>query len=760
MLISGCGGSGPTAPDLLNEGSSTSGNQSSSNGRYTWGMYDITIDTGGMTSEIVPQRNLEIHYNVLQMLEGWGCLNCVRLTNLYWSNNQTLVVEVTIEHPANPDRLDLTGFDVRGVAIFDAETSFPNHFVRDRDAVEVSLFASRRIINADGYTTHFNRETAYEGTQLYQYRRGRLTHPSEASIVGNLHPFKIFYSHDNRQMFKPGYIIPVEYEIRAEPQTFIKFAYSIDASWSFPLHWPVTEPVWDDFPPSANSREPYQMSMTIDDNFLTQQGGYADVTFDIFDHQGWETISTITLEAPDLFYGVRSIDPAGNTPMSDDQFRYTYTVDNETGYAKTEDGGSDLLIVVEDWGMSVVGEDVRAYNIFTLPVVDVAKTWRPREDTFEALPFPGPGPSGAFTDMTVISDPPEPWAIIPGDSMLVFFNDTSGKYIGYNREFDHWIELAGYPGNWLKPVTRLDAAAQGAFGVISDSDTPVNGEYWVRHCTNMHINGGIYTFSWYTGSLDFTSPYLELSKDLSGGYGNTFGDPIYSLYAFDGTTGYSVPTTVSLHRISEPYDDPSEVLRAYLPLMDDLSGASVTKGVSYDHVVAMGVDDEPDGELNPFTTHVYTGENRPGGGFFNDRELDVWLVNYSYPDGFQHLRTYDSTMLGGGIPWPVLEQPSLVDVDVLPTLSNEIYMGADQYPEHNWVAVLYTFDTAAWYIQIFDVFDDDPIDDWQNPLFLIGPFPGHGLAMDVDPDTFEIYVVHDDLPAGVGSMRLTCLEYF
>jgi len=758
----GCGGKDPTAPRVHSPTPAASSPQSAtiSTGRVSWGLYEILIDTGMLEAEVVPLRGAEFHYNVLHMLEGWACTKCVYVTDMEWSGKNTLLVDVGIRHPYPSNRLDLTGRDVRGIAIFNGATPFPNHTVRDRDGNPQPLLASRTMINPDGYTTHFNRWTAYEGKELFDYRRGRLTPPSEIDLAGNLHPFKCFYTHEVLRMFYPDSSDVRTYELNVPKQTFINFAYSVDASWSLPLAWPVVDPITQ-FPLSASSREAYQISMSIDDNTLTQQGGHADLTLEVFDHQGIDTIASIEIEAPDLFYGVQYVDPSSPAYVSGDMAGYEVTISNTTGYAKTADGGSDILVVVEDVDMSVVGEDVRAYNVFTLPVEEVARKWRPRRGTFLDQPFPGPAPDGTRVDMTVVRNPQAPWAFTPGEPMLVFNDDSGSRYISYNRDFDQWSVLAGYPGmpnSWLKPTTRLDAAGTGTFGVLSGSDTPVSGEYLVRHCTNMHSQGGLYFYSWFTGSLGDASPYLEKGGDVSGGFGNAMGDPVYTMYIFDSTAGYPPPLYQSIHRIALPYDDAHEVLRAILPLIDTLSGNMPPYGISSTFFVALGVDDEPVGELNPFTVHVYTAENRPITPLTSDRELDLFRVDFSDPLSYQHIRTFGNLLLGRGVVGPVGEQPRIVDVDVLPAGVDHVYTGPGAYAEHNWIAALFTFNTPFWHIEIFDALADDP--DWQTPIYVIGPYMGRALAMDVDPENFEIYVLTDDGPAGSGALNLSCLEYY
>ncbi len=763
LVAVGCSGGGsPASPDIdssrLSDSESSPG-QSGGDSRVSWGLWNITVDAEALTAEVVPLRGGQIHYNVLHMLETWACKDCVTVDWLYWSPDQKLMLDISIRHPYEPDRLDLTGRDVRGVAIFEGTTSFPAHKIKTPDGTLKPILASRRLLNADGYTSHFNRWTAEEGTHLLDYVRGRFAPPGEVNIKGNLHPFIYFYTHEYKRLFYPSYSVQRTYELDVHKYEYFTFGYSVDASWNLPMDWPVTNPITD-FNISTNCLEPYQISMSITDNQLTRQGGFCNMDIDIFDHQGVDTISTIEIEAPDLFTGVQYVDPSASVAAGDDWARYQVTVNNTTGHAKTADGGSDLLVVAEDISQSVVGQDVRAYNIFVLPVKDTPADWRPRDGTFENLPFPGSDPSGNNVDMAVVRDPAAPWAINPGEPMLLFNDDSQERYLACSRNFDEWMIIAGYPGSpfsWMLPTRRMDATASGGLGVLSDSDYPVD-DYLVRHCTNAHVPGGVYARSWYTGSLSDPDVHFEVAGDVSGGFGKAIGDPIYTVYLYESGTQ---PIYQSLHRIETPYNDPMGIRRAFVALSVGLSGNAPPYGVS-GFLVAMDADDEPVGELNPYTIHAYTAENRETAPGTHARELDVWHVNFSEPWSPYHMRTYHDALLGQSLLVPVIEDPRLVDVTVLPAGTDNIYMGDDTFAQHNWVAVLYAFDLwERWFIEIFDAQLEDPLPtSWQLPLYTIGPYYGNAFAVDCDPESFELYVLHDDSPLGTGALRLTCLEYY
>jgi len=768
-VIMGCSGGDPVTPGFNgDESQQLRTMESSDSNRYEVGFWTINIDTVNMTAEMVPIRSSQIHYNVLHMLEIWACVDCVFIDGLSWSPQGTLLVDIGIRHPYDGTRKDMTGRDVRGIAIFPGTESFPNHTTLDFNEIPQPLLASKYLVNPDGYTTHYNRETSKEGSSLQTYLRGNMTFPTEANIIGNLHPFKYFYTSEYKRLFiptdDPDDAVIQTYEIDIKFQQEFTFAYSVDASWSLPHEWPVVNPLTA-FDVSANSLEAFDISVTVESNSLTRQGGSAILTVDIFDHQGYETVSTIHYESPDLFYGIKEIDPTSFIfNDGDEQLTYQVTIDNENGDAVSVNGGCDVLFVVEDLSQSVINQDLHAYNIFTLPVDDPPAVWRPKDDWFEAQEFPGPTPSGPDFDVTVIADPQEPWAIEAGEPMVLFNDDGGEKYIAYNPEFDEWLDFAGYPGapgSFLQPTYRMDAAYSGGFCVISGSNETVSGEYKVRHCMNMHVPGGVYTASWYTGSLNDPIPYLEYPGDVSGGFGVSPGDPVYGLFLWDSAAGYSKPAYTSLERIAAPYNDPGEGIRSFLPVEADLDYGVAPFGVSEHFFVGMAVDDAVTGEASPLACHLAVAESKEVSVNNYEREIDIWRIDFADPLGLYHVRNFRDMFLGHSMPWPVLESPRIVDIEYLPAEFNQQYMGQDQYPEHNWLAVLYTYDSSpTWFIEIFDpMLEGGTGYEWSVPIYSIGLFEGHAYAMDVDPVNFEIYVIHDK-STGPAMPYLTCLEYY
>jgi hypothetical protein len=262
--------------------------------------------------------------------------------------------------------------------------------------------------------------------------------------------------------------------------------------------------------------------------------------------------------------------------------------------------------------------------------------------------------------------------------------------------------------------------------------------------------------------MDDLIPHLELARDVSGGFGNAAGNPLYSIYLFDEASSGTGPDYCSLHRIESPYSDYNGILRATLPSTQDISGGTPPYGVSFRYFVALGVDDKPVTNPNPYTVHLYTVENHDFGLSVNTRQMEVWEADFANPSAPQLLQLYVDSLLGQTVVSPVDTDARLVDVAVLPAWASNLYMGDGISAKGNWVAVLFTYDVwHRWFIEIYDAkLYDLSSPDWKTPIFSIGPYTGNAKALDVDPSMFEIYVLHDDTPTGMGALRMTCLEYY
>jgi outer membrane protein assembly factor BamB len=266
-------------------------------GRHVLGMWEWYFDFDAGTAVAVPLRMTEGHFNVRKFMENGPCTNCLTLLNFTKHPDQTFNVDVKLDHPF--PGLDIyTGFDVRGTAIFNGSYLFPASGLRisDRDLGDVEL------LNADGYTTLFNPIDFPEGSGLpiTKYSKGK-----RASVMTSpttLNGYRDFYPDEPRRVFRAGNSNTQNYYIAWPTGTKLRCGYVVDANWEAPIHKPVMDPLVD-FGLNANCREAYQVSVTIGSG-LMPGCGFAPYQVDVWDHQGFSTISGVSFEAPELFTGI------------------------------------------------------------------------------------------------------------------------------------------------------------------------------------------------------------------------------------------------------------------------------------------------------------------------------------------------------------------------------------------------------------------------------------------------------------------------
>jgi hypothetical protein len=290
--------SDPTSPQ--SDAAVTTNASVAQDNHYLWAFYQVKYDPADNSVELTPVRDTAIHWNVLKFLEQGVCKNCVKVMSVAPGPYGTKKFGVGITHPFSSK--NLTGFDVRGIAIFHGTQIFPiaGLTLPDRNQGDGELY------NADGYTTLYNSGTAGSGPGgLQGYLKGKFA----GSTVPNatLNGYKRYISSpaaNTRNAFYAGDGILASYVLDMPDTQFI-FGYAVDASWAPPSVKPVTNPMTD-FPPEANCSEPWKVGVT--DNpvgtGLTDQGGSATITIDVYDWQGKDSYFAPTVECPDLFDGV------------------------------------------------------------------------------------------------------------------------------------------------------------------------------------------------------------------------------------------------------------------------------------------------------------------------------------------------------------------------------------------------------------------------------------------------------------------------
>ena len=318
LILAGCSATSldsPTSPSpqqMQTEGDSA--------GRLLWGIWDIYIPADRTGAEIVPIRTADMHLNVVRLLEVSPCASCLTIGNLRVVGPNELLADVTLAHPF-PGLLKYTGFDVRGIFISEADYSFPANGKALGWGGGIP-----RIISPDGYTGLFN-PIEYPETDppALGYIPGK--YAPGGDLTATLNPFMAYKKDEPRRMFEAGTAGTKTFDLFAPPGP-IHFGYAVDASWV--LVEDVSDPIVD-FPPEANCPEPYRIDVIIDGGLSEDIGSSVPVRAAVYDHQGRETVSAVTIEAPGLFQNELPLSFTGTGPNG--EFNYDGAITNDLAAA-------------------------------------------------------------------------------------------------------------------------------------------------------------------------------------------------------------------------------------------------------------------------------------------------------------------------------------------------------------------------------------------------------------------------------------------
>ncbi len=348
ISILGCSGGGisPTTPGLTSEYSPEAAYDGGN--RSLWGFWMVSVDESHSRFDLTPVRNAAFHLNVRQFIEESPCSNCLNILNVQPSGEGSLLVDIELRHPF-PGADKFTGFDVRGIFMAGGSLEF----------TEWSLSMAEPgtdpyLKNPDGVTQLYNPSEFAPGSMgqpIFEYSKGKYAAPS--GFDATLNAFKTFDSSDNRHYFASGDAIVVQYDVKPVPGAF-HFGYAIDACWHMPGWTPPAVP--DDFVISANCLEAYLVNVDISKG-MTDEGGNADVTIDVYDWQGLQTIDACSLIAPDLFNGEIVCTEYQDTIGFR---RYTTEISNDNSASA---GTYPLLVKVTDVGSDPKFGTVGAYQV-------------------------------------------------------------------------------------------------------------------------------------------------------------------------------------------------------------------------------------------------------------------------------------------------------------------------------------------------------------------------------------------------------------
>ena len=298
LILAGCSSgespvTPPSSPPLTGISSHTGENVQSN--RYMSGLWAVTVAENHRDVEIIPLRTADMHMNAVNMLEYGMCDDCIEISIAGFPSVDEILIDVTVTHPVDTAAaLEYTVFDPRLIFITAGDFEFP---VNERLISQSGIHP--RILNPDGYTSLFNPTEFPPSDDLppaLQYIHGKSAIGSNLSAT--LNPYSALAVDQPRRMFMPGSEETVQMHIKM-PSGSCQFGYAVDYSW-LDTGEPVTNPETD-FPIEANSIEAYDISVSPPEFVYVEPGDGGEITVEIFDHQGFETIDSVFVECLALF---------------------------------------------------------------------------------------------------------------------------------------------------------------------------------------------------------------------------------------------------------------------------------------------------------------------------------------------------------------------------------------------------------------------------------------------------------------------------
>ena len=165
------------------------------------GAFNVVINTETLSGEILPLRRAgaigdSFDSHITEFMNKTPCSDCVKLSGIALSPQRNISVDFKIRHPFTDllQRPDLHVFDVRGILLIPGGVSYGSIMSDvdgDGNANEIIQTDPDFLLNADGYTTHFDDST------LGSYFDPPLNY------AGNLNPFRNFFLDPTSGSFDP-----------------------------------------------------------------------------------------------------------------------------------------------------------------------------------------------------------------------------------------------------------------------------------------------------------------------------------------------------------------------------------------------------------------------------------------------------------------------------------------------------------------------------------------------------------------------------
>jgi hypothetical protein len=205
------------------------------------GSFSVVINPETLTGEVLPLRRAgaigdSFDSHITEFLNKIPCTDCLKLSGIALTPEHNIKVYFKIRHPFTDllARPDLHVFDVRGILLHPGGVSFGmilSDVDGDGNANEIIQTDPDFLLNADGYTTHFDDST------LGSYFDPPLNYP------GNLNPFKNFFLDPTSGSFDPyqpeghnvmavnSYWDTQTYIFNTPPEEIFSFTFIVDASY-------------------------------------------------------------------------------------------------------------------------------------------------------------------------------------------------------------------------------------------------------------------------------------------------------------------------------------------------------------------------------------------------------------------------------------------------------------------------------------------------------------------------------------------------
>ncbi|HYE76455.1 MAG TPA: hypothetical protein VEI97_00585, partial [bacterium] len=401
-LATGCGGAdhAPTAaPDPATPALTTS---TTDQGTPLF-QATLLLDPATMQAELQPARDaaLDFPVDITGYLRVAPCADCFTLAGIGQGPGNTVDLRFGIRHPFQPtQRPDLDVFDVRLIAGIPGSTFFDRlPSPKAGGAAQVSPFA---VLNADGYTAHFN----------------SLLVPA---FNGNLNPYVDFFTEADPNATLSGPTIPFHRMAAGAPMDFKLLRYNPAAAGSNPVavqllveaHYGQSAtrptrfmPVYRN--PQFNRKEAYALRALVQGNTLKEGDPASSATLRI-EAEDWQAGATtgtgvtevdnpsdlarLVIDLPGLTdRALESSTPDSGTGREGDPYVFTFPLTNALGAAAGTYVG--MAMAEDERDPFVTDFEYRVYQAFRVTVAPpdttgCAGTWQVSPSAVQVASQPG-----------------------------------------------------------------------------------------------------------------------------------------------------------------------------------------------------------------------------------------------------------------------------------------------------------------------------------------------------------------------------------